>query len=168
MAGLIATALAGVVLMLSACGGSSGTTAASAPPATAPAAATTGAHGSTTAAKGAQAKGKAAPVQKQSRALRAALTAQWRRGHRAGQRACAGVSSTHSLAHFVALATAAEKHHHVPVRAGMLARIKQLPKTAQKGKAAPAMAAALVATGMPVKQRAGGFAGCMAALRGSH
>jgi hypothetical protein len=46
----------------------------------------------------------------------------------------------------------------------MIARAQQLPKTALKGRAAPAMAAALIASGMPVDQRSGGFAGCMAAL----
>jgi hypothetical protein len=160
-AGLVALLLVGAALALSACGGGGGTTAASTP--TAP---TTTAH----AAKGAKGSGKAAKhasAAKPSKALRAAMTAQWHRGNRTGKRACTGVAGKDALAHFLALAEAAEKRHHVAVRAGIIARIKQLPKTARHGKAAPAMAAALVATGLPVKQRAGAFAGCMSALRRS-
>ena len=165
VASLVALLLVGAALALAACGGSGGSTAASTP--AAPATTSTTAHG----AKGSQhAKGTskhATATGKPSRALRAALTVQLRRGHRAGQRACTGIPGKDALAHFLAAAVAAEKRHHVAVRAGMIARIKQLPKTARHGKAAPAMAAALVAAGMPVKRRAGGFAGCMAALRHS-
>jgi hypothetical protein len=165
-ASLVALLLVGAALVLAACGGSGGTTAAT----TAPAAATTstsghaakGSHGASTTGKHAS-----TTAGKPSRALRAAMTAQWRHGNRAGRHACAGTANKDALAHFLAAAEAAEKRHHVAVRAGMIARIKQLPKTARHGKAAPAMAAALVAAGMPVKQRAGGFAGCMAALRRS-
>jgi hypothetical protein len=91
----------------------------------------------------------------------------WRKGHKIGQKECAGVPQDEVLAHFLALAKAAQARHPDLARRGMIERVEQLPKDAYHGTAAPAMAAALVATGMPVEQRAGGFAGCVAALGGT-
>lgn len=131
VASLVALLLVGAALTCAACGGSGGTTAASTP--AAPATTSTTAHG----AKGSQrASTTGRPVSttagKPSRALRAALTVQWRRGRRAGQRTCTGVSGKDALAHFLATAEAAEKRHHVAVRAGMIARIE---RAAQDGAA---------------------------------
>jgi hypothetical protein len=157
----VAVLLVAVAVAVSACGGG-GTKTTSASTSTAPAATSTASHPATGAKRSTTGH---ATAGKPSRALRAAMTAQWRRGRRAGLHACAGVARKDALAHFLAVAETAEKHHHVAVRAGMIARIKQLPKTARNGKAAPAMAAALVVSGMPVRQRAGAFAGCMTTLR---
>jgi hypothetical protein len=96
------------------------------------------------------------------------LTAEARRGKAAGRRTCAGVKPADALAHFLALAKAAQKQHPIMGREGMIVRIEQLPKAAFHGRAATAFAAALVASGMPAKQRAGGFAGCVTALGGIH
>jgi len=167
LAGVIALLLVGAAVVLAACGGSASTTTASAP-ATTPAPASQSQHGKTTGAHHARTTGTVAPVHKLSAAARAAIRTQTQLGRRVGRKACAGLTRANALAHIVPLAKAAEKRHHVPVRAGMLARVQQLPKSALQGRAAPAMAAAIIAAGQPVKQRAGAFTGCLTALLASH
>jgi hypothetical protein len=161
-AGLAAASLVWVVLVLAACGGGGGGTTSASTAATSRGPAPTAAHGS----KGD--KPTRPHITRKSAALHRAalrLSASARRGRRVGGKLCAGVKREDALAHFLAAAKAAEKQHHISGRAGMIARIKRLPKRAYKGKAAPAMAAALVASGMPPKQRVGAFTGCLRQLQ---
>jgi hypothetical protein len=164
VAGLAAAILASLALTFTACGGSDKTTSTSAQTTTAATTSTsTTAHGHKKGSKKAAHRHprRAATVGSLGRAH----TTSAKRGRSAGKRACAHLDRANALASMLKVAEKAEKRHHVAARAGMIARIKQLPKTAYQGRAAPAMAAALVATGLPVKQRAGGFVGCIEALR---
>jgi hypothetical protein len=172
MAGLAVLALLGVAMVLSACGGDSGTSAASAPPATTPPAPTMTQHGGApTAAPGSKGDKPTQPhVTERSIALhRAALrvSPSMKRGRQAGHQLCAGVKSKDALARFLTIAEAAEKQHHISGRAGMIERIKMVPKRAYGNKEAPALAAALVASGVPLEQRVGAYTGCLAQLQHS-
>jgi hypothetical protein len=160
---LVAISLVWVAVALSACGGGGGsTTSASRSTTTSRGPAPTAAHGS----KGDKPT-RPHVSQRSARLHRAALrlSASTKRGRQAGHQLCAGVKRKDALAHFLAAARAAEKQHHNASRAGMIARVKLLPKRAYKSKIAPAMAAALVASAMPPKQRVGAYTGCMAQLQ---